>query len=107
MTTKTKDKGHVYGEVSSESSLRDVFKAIRRDVDEAKSRDGLTELYRRSGYLVTLTRSPSWKKKFGKTEADELMEVGENEFTRTARAVNGRAREIGTEADYDETWGES
>lgn len=106
MATKTKDKRHVYGEVSNEADLKRIFSLIRQDVEKARSRDELTEFYRRAGYLVTLTRSPAWNKKFGATEADRLMEIGENEFTRTARAANTRAREIATEADYDETWGE-
>jgi hypothetical protein len=29
-----------------------------------------------------------------------------DEFARTARAINRRAGTIGTDADYDETWGE-
>ena len=106
MATKTKDKRHVYGEVNNEADLRRIFSLIRDDVEKAKSREQLTELYRRAGYLVTLTRSPAWKKKFGADEADEMMEIGEREFTRTVRATNTRAEEIETEADYDETWGE-
>jgi hypothetical protein len=78
---------------------------IRRDVQEARSRPGLTELYRRAGYLITLTHAPSWQQKFGK-DAAELRTVGEEEFRKTARMINRRAAEIGTAADYDETWGD-
>jgi len=31
--------------------------------------------------------------------------VGEEEFSKTAKEINHRAAEIGTEADYHETWG--
>jgi hypothetical protein len=95
----------IYGEVSSKTDLQTVFKAIRRDVREAKSRPGLTELYKRAGYLITLTHAPSWEEKFGK-EAAKLRAVGKDEFHKTAHTINRRAAEIGTEADYDETWGE-
>ena len=97
-------KQHVYGEVNSEKDLKDIFEAIRRDVERADARDELTELYRRAGYLITLTRAPSWRKKFG-DKAEELRRLAEEEFTRTARVINRRAAEIGTEPDYDEIWG--
>src|SRR5262249_4238988 len=95
---------HVYGEVENKTDLREITRAIRRDVEEADTRAALTELYRRAGYLVTLTKVPSWKEKFGK-EADELRRVAEEEFAATARKINRRAEEIGTETDYDEKWG--
>jgi len=99
------EKRHVYGEVENKTDLKEVFTAIRGDVEEALSREALTELYRRAGYLITLTHAPSWKEKFG-DEADDLREAAEDEFARTARAINRRAGTIGTDADYDETWGE-
>jgi len=103
--TTVADKRHVYGEVENKTDLREVFTAIRGDVDQARSREALTELYRRAGYLITLTHAPSWKEKFG-DEADDLREAAADEFARTARAINRRAGTIGTDADYDETWGE-
>src|SRR3954471_968872 len=98
------EKRYVYGEVENKTDLKGVFTAIRGDVDSAKSREALTELYRRAGYLVTLTHAPSWKEKF-KGEATELREAATDEFARTAQAINRRAGTIGTDADYDETWG--
>jgi hypothetical protein len=95
----------IYGEVKSKTGLRRVFTEIRRDVEEARSRPGLTELYKRAGYLITLTHAPSWQQKFGK-DAAELRTVGEEEFRKTARMINRRATEIGTAADYDENWGD-
>lgn len=95
---------HIYGEVNSKTGLKKIFTEIREDVDKAKSRPDLTELYRRAGYLITLTHAPSWEEKFGK-DAAQFREVAEDEFGTTARKINRRAREIGTEADYDETWG--
>jgi hypothetical protein len=37
---------------------------------------------------------------------EKLAEIKE-EFTATARAINARAVDVGTDPDYDETWGTS
>jgi hypothetical protein len=95
----------IYGEVNSKADLKQVFAEIRTDVEDAKSRPALTELYRRAGYLITLTHAPSWEEKFGR-EAAALRRVGEEEFRKTAKKINQRAAEVHTVADYDETWGE-
>jgi hypothetical protein len=100
------DDEHVYGEVEDEGDLRQIFAEIRRDVARATTRKELTRLYRRAEYLITLTYSPAWQKKFG-PKIDALRQVAEEEFTATARAINARAADIGTDPDYDETWGES
>jgi hypothetical protein len=97
-------KRDIYGEVNSERDLRRVFTDIRQDVDKADSRPALTELYRRAGYLITLTYAPSWREKFGE-QAEQLRQLGEREFQQTAREINHRASQIGTEANYHETWG--
>src|SRR5688572_27675370 len=96
---------HVYGEVDNKTDLRKVFSEIREDVEHARSRSDLTELYRRAGYLITLTTASSWKEKFG-DEIDDIREVAEKEFATTARKINSQAKEVGTDADYDEKWGE-
>lgn len=95
---------HVYGEVKSKTDLKKIFAEIRQDIDKAKSRPDLTELYKRAGYLVTLTHSPPWEEKFGK-ETTQLRNAAKEEFGTIARKINRRAEEIKTEADYDETWG--
>ena len=95
---------HIYGEVDSKTGMKRVFTDIRRDVEGAKSRPALTELYKRAGYMITLTYAPSWEEKFGR-EAGTLRRVGQDEFRKTARKINRRAHAIGTDADYDERWG--
>jgi hypothetical protein len=96
---------HVYGEVKSKTGLQGIFREIRHDVETAKSRPALTELYKRAGYLIALTHAPSWEEKFGRKSAT-LRRVAEDEFGTTARKINSRAKAIGTEADYDEKWGD-
>ena len=86
------DREHVYGEVDNKSDLREIYRAIRRDVENAKTRDELIELYRRAGYLITLIYAPAWKKKFG-SEVDELRKVAEEEFARTARDQSSRGND--------------
>ena len=95
---------NLYGEVDNATDLRDIFLDIRKDVDGAKSRKTLTELYKRAGYLITLTYAPSWDEKFG-SKAKSLRAVAEEEFGRTARKINRRARDIGEDGNYDEKWG--
>ena len=96
---------HIYGEVNSKTGLQNVFVDIRHDVDKARNRAALTELYKRAGYLITLTHAPSWREKFG-SQTVTLRKVGEEEFARTARKINQRATKIGAKADYDEKWGD-
>jgi hypothetical protein len=84
--------------------MKRIFMDIRHDIDDAKSRPALTELYKRAGYLLTLTHAPSWEEKFG-AKARSLRAVGREEFRKTAKKINRRAAQIGTEADYDEQWG--
>ena len=95
---------HVYGAVNNKTGMKRVFTGIRRDVAGAKSRPALTELYKRAGYMITLTYAPSWGEKFGR-EAGSLRHLGEEEFRKTAHKINRRAKTLGTEADYDERWG--
>ncbi len=96
---------HVYGAINSEAGMRRVFTEIRQGVAIAESRPDLTKLYRRAGYLITLTYAPSWHEKFGSEEATVLRGVGADEFRKTAREINHRSVQLGIEANYDETWG--
>jgi hypothetical protein len=98
------DHRDVYGHINGAEDMRRVFKEIRQGVAQAPSRAALTELYRRAGYLITLTYAPSWVEKFGR-EAPALRAVAEDEFRVTAHVINHRAEQLGTPADYHETWG--
>jgi hypothetical protein len=98
-------KEHVYGEVDNAGDLKRIFAQIRSELARATSRDELTDLYRRAGYLVTLTYSPAWEKKFGE-KVIELREIAAQEFSKTAHKINERAGTIGTDPDYDEKWGD-
>jgi hypothetical protein len=71
---------HIYGEIDNKPDLEEVFSEIREDVKKAGSRPELTELYRRAGYLITLTEAPAWEQKFG-DDIDEIRKAAEEEFT--------------------------
>ena len=95
---------HSQTELANEADLRLTLAEIRDDAARAASREELTRLYRRAEYLIALTYSPSWQKKFG-DQVEQLRQTAENEFSVMAHAVNQRAESIGTKPDYDETWG--
>ena len=92
-------------EIDNEADLRQIAGEIRGDVAKAATREDLTKLFRRAGYLVTLTYSPAWEKKFG-PRVDDLRRLADDEFAMTARTINQRAEKLGVDADYDETWGQ-
>ena len=39
---------HIYGEIHNKPGMKQIFLEIRRDVEGAKSRPALTELYKRA-----------------------------------------------------------
>lgn len=96
---------NIYGHVGSRADIDKIFNKIRTDISNAKGRPALTELYKRAGYMITLTYAPSWEERFGK-QAASLRKEAEKEFHKTARLINKQADKIGTEADYDEEWGD-
>ncbi|HEX3408404.1 MAG TPA: hypothetical protein VHS81_14300, partial [Caulobacteraceae bacterium] len=65
----------------------------------AETRADLTRLYRRAGYLVTLTYSRPWRARFGAALA-AVREDARRQLASTVAAINQRAAEIGTEPDY-------
>jgi len=97
----TKDT-HTDGEVH-EKDLHKVFQEIREDMERAQSREELTELYKRTGYMITMTHATPFEEKHDR-EMKRRREIAEREFARTVRMINKRAKEIGTETDYNENW---
>lgn len=91
-----------HGEVNK-IDLRQTFRQIREDVEKATSRKDLTELYKRTGYMITLTHATPIDEKFDRTIKIERG-IAEREFARTVRKINQKAKKIGTEANYNETW---
>jgi hypothetical protein len=92
------------GHVNKKAYIDLIFGEIRDEIKHAHERERLTELYRRAGYLITLTYAPAWEKRFG-DKALGLRREAETDFRKTARLINARAEDIGEKADYDEAWG--
>ena len=93
---------HTDGEVH-EKDLYQVFREIREDVEKAQSHEELTELYKRTGYMITMTHATPIKEKSDR-EMKKRREIAEREFSRTVHAINNQAKKIGTDADFSEQW---
>jgi len=87
---------------SDRTDLNRTFREIRQALEKAQSREDLTELYKQSVYMILMTHSTPVDEK--DREMKRRRETTEQEFARTVRMINERAKEIGIEADYDEDW---
>jgi len=95
---------HIYQSVGGVTDIREINRKIRKEVARAKTRAQLTELHKRSMYLVTLCHAPAWKEAF-RGKIAKMKKAAQEEFTKTARAINRRAEKLGLRADYDTKWG--
>lgn len=93
----------IFGDVHSRTGMRAAFREIRREIGEAHSPSALQELYRRAGYVVSLTDDPAWRERFGDA-LDEIRILAIEEFARSTRAINRRAERMGVDARYDDRW---
>jgi len=92
-----------YSNVRSAEDIRKINRKIRKLIKYADNRAELTQLYKQSMYLVTLTYSPAWRKHF---KGKPPRKTAKEEFHKTAVAINKRARELGLPANYDTVWGD-
>jgi len=99
MTNET----HTHVDGNARTDLRGRFKEIREEVEKAQSKEALTELYKRSVYMILMTHSSPINEKFNRV-LKRRRETTEREFARTVRLMNRQAKKIGVEADYDESW---
>ena len=93
----------VYLDIDNRSVLKDAFAEIRGEVEQARSRLELTELYNRAGYLIEIAYDSFWERKFS-DDINEIRYTADQEFARTARKINNWAEKIGLEGNYDEVW---
>ena len=93
----------IYGDVHSRTALRAAFREIRRDIAAARTANALNELHHRAGYVVSLTREPTWQERFGE-ELDAIRALAVEEFSRSVRALNRRVERLGADVRYDERW---
>lgn len=92
---------HVEGNARTDPSGR--FKEIRGAVETAQTKEELTELYKRTVYMILMTHSSPINEKVDR-DLKRKRETAEREFARTVQVINKQAKKIGVEADYDENW---
>lgn len=89
-------------EIHDRTDVRQTFKEIRDVLEKAETREDLTELYKQAVYMILMTHSTPLNEK--DREMKRRRELTEQEFTRTVRMINERAKKINVEADYSEAW---
>jgi hypothetical protein len=94
---------HSKKDVNPRTDLLGTFRELRENVEKAQSKEELTELYKRSIYMILMTHSTPVNEKFDK-DVRRRRETTEREFARTVRMINQRAKKLGVEADYNENW---
>ena len=99
----TTSEPHDKNDVNPRTDMRGTFKEIRDDVEKAQTKEDLTELYKRSVYMILMTPSSPVDEKLDR-EMKTRRETAEREFVRVVRLINRHAEKIGVEADYTEDW---
>ena len=87
---------------SDRTDVRRTFKEIREALEKATSREDLTELYKQTVYMILMTHSTPLDEK--DQDMKRRRQTTEEEFARTVRLINQRAKTIGVKADYNEDW---
>ncbi len=99
----------IYGEVNGPSDLTKINEEIREEIRKADSRDKVTELKRRSRYLVTLLAPDNptgLAEKFrGTGNLDGARKKAWEEYVKTAKVANehrhgGDEYDVGEKPDY-------
>ena len=94
---------HDKDDVNPRTDLRGTFKEIREAIEKAQSKEDLTELYKRSVYMILMTHSSPVDDKLDR-ELKRKRETSEKEFVRAVRMINRQAKKLGLEAAYNEDW---
>ncbi len=99
----------IYREVDSPSDLTKINEEIREEIKKADSRDKVTELKRRSRYLVTLLAPDNptgLAEKFRKAgKLDDAQKTAWEEYVKTTKVANehrhgGDEYDVGEKPDY-------
>lgn len=94
----------IYRKVKGIEDIRKINRTIREQVKGFKTKPKLTQLHKRSMYMVTLTQTPSWKTAFA-GRIRRMRTAAKEEFSKTAKRINRRCEELGLKPDYDEVFG--
>ncbi|HEX5807487.1 MAG TPA: hypothetical protein VFY25_02390 [Anaerolineales bacterium] len=96
-------ENHIHDMESDPTDVRGRFREIRETLEQAETQEELTELYKRSVFMILMTHSTPLDEKADR-ELKRRREITEKEFTRTVRMINRQAKKIGAEADFSEDW---
>lgn len=81
----------VYSHIENAKDIGRINRKIRSELRSAKTRKRIVELKRRSGYLITLTHSPAWKKRYN---VSALRKRAKSEYNMTVELATGRMQKL-------------
>lgn len=90
---------------TNQIDVKHIFQKLREEVEQAAAREDLDKLYKRTGYMITLTHAIP-EQEYQHNSGNDQRRQAEDEFTKTIRKINEQAKKIGTEANYNEMWDE-
>jgi hypothetical protein len=96
-------ENHPHDMESDPTDVRARFREIREAVEQAQSREVLTELYKRSVFMILMTHSSPLDEKIDR-ELRRRRLTTEKEFGRTMRLINRQAKKIGVDTVYSDDW---
>lgn len=81
----------IYGHIENSKDIGKINRRIRTEIRQARTKSRITELKRRSRYLITLTYSPNFKKKYNILA---IRRRAKAEYKLTTRVANARLRKV-------------
>jgi hypothetical protein len=96
-------ENHIHDMESDPTDVRGRFREIRETLEQAETQEELTELYKRSVFMILMTHSTPLDEKADR-ELKRRRQTTEKEFARTVHMINRQAKKIGAEADFSEDW---
>ncbi len=88
---------------ANDIDVKHIFQKLREEAEQAASREDLDKLYKRTGYMITLTHAIP-EQEYHDTEHAAQLRMVEGEFAKTVHKINEQAKKLGTEANYNEKW---
>lgn len=87
----------IYGHIENAKDIGKINRLIRSDIKSAKTRSRLTELKRRSRYLITLMSSPGFSKR---ANVGALKRRARSEYAMTTKIANKRLKQVSNGNQY-------
>lgn len=81
----------IYGHIENTKDIGRINRKIRSQIRSASTRSRITELKKRSRYLIVLTHSPGWKKKYN---IGALRRRAQKEYAMTTKVANERISKV-------------